>query len=121
MNTIAYFYFLLQHGASFYRVGIEGDRQAAQDYYSQYFNNVQYIDEYPLLFKGDIDKESGVGSQVHPGFITRTFHHVHTLMTRRTTGDFFKYLALVHKRAKENMVLQVKQAEERKEKRRKKL
>ena len=111
-----YHYFLLQDGVSFYRLGIEGCPQAAQEYYEKYFSNVQYIDEFPLLFKGDIDKEAGVGSQVHPGFITRTFHHVHTLMTRRTTGNIFKYLALLHKRAKENMVVQVEQAEKRRKK-----
>jgi len=116
-----YHYFLLQDKTcNFWRLGIEGSKEAAQDYFSQYFK-VEYIDEYPMLIHGDIDEWQGVGCRQHKidsgEFTVRTFKHIHTMMSQSKPYDWFSAIKNTHAKIKASMEFQLKE-EERKTKRR---
>ena len=97
-------YFLCRLKDHYYRVGIDGDSAQAQQTFSEFYDSVEYIDEFADVISIDIDKESGIGNRYFKGeqgeFYVRTCKHIHQLITRKTKGDFWEILRKTHKKIK---------------------
>ena len=94
-------YFLCRQKDHYYRVGIEGSKSAAEETLSLYYDSIEYIDEFPTFIKVDIDKQSGLGNRSFDGFYIRTCKHVHQLITRKDSSNFWETLKKAHKKLKE--------------------
>ena len=77
----------------------------------KYYANVEYIDEYPEPFKGDVDEWRGLGNQKHDGFTIVTFHYIYQIRTTRKDGDFYSYLKGLHKQIRWNMEFNAQEKE----------
>ena len=113
-----YHLFMLQDTkVTFWRVAIEGSKEAAEEYFSQYFK-VEYIDEFPMLISSDIDEEQGVGSRKHKlpsgEFTVRTFKHIKTMMSQDRSYNWFSAIQKTHQKIKSSMEFQIKEQERKK-------
>lgn len=96
-----YHYFLAHKGCEIYRLGIEGDRELAEQYLKKYYRNVSFINTYKELFLYDIDKWVGMGERKFDGGVIRTCKLVHLLMPRKSSTNIYAQLEKVHKHMKE--------------------
>ncbi len=94
-------YYLCIYGSDIYRIGVTGDRNLIEKYLSQYYQSVEFIDDYKEPFYYDIDNNIGIGNRVIDGGRILTCKLVHTITSRKTSGSIFDYLDKVHKQVKE--------------------
>ena len=104
-------YYLCRERDNFLRIGIEGDKDKASEFFSRYYGSVEYIGEFADVIYTDVDTDVGVGNRKFPGFIIRTCKYIYQLRSKKDDKDYFEYLREYHK----GLQVSVEQAWKRKE------
>ena len=97
-------YFLCRLKDHYYRVGIDGDKDQAAHTFAQFYDSVEYIDEFADVIPMDVEEVLGKGGRrfrgEHGEFKIVTCKFIYELRTKRDKDNYFEWLKEFHQMLK---------------------